>query len=132
MGAWDASSFGNDTANDWAYELDECSDLSLIESTLRRVADAGGEYIETSDGEEAIAAAEVLAWLRGNRAPMSAYTEKIATWVDAHPIAPPSALVELAVAVLSRIQREPSELMELWAGNSEWQSAMAGLEARLT
>ena len=131
MGAWDTSSFGNDTANDWAYGLDDCTDLSLIESALRQVADAGDEYIEASDGEEAIGAAEVLAWLRGNRAPVNAYTEKIASWVNAHPIVPPYALVELAVTVLDRLQREPSELIELWAEDSEWQTAIAALRVRL-
>ena len=131
MGAWDTSSFGNDTANDWAYGLDDCTDLSLIESALYQVTNAGDEYIEASDGEEAIAAAEVLAWLRGNRAPVNAYTEKIAIWVDAHPIVPPSTLVELAITVLDRLQREPSELIELWAGYSEWQTAMADLRVRL-
>ena len=132
MGAWDTSSFGNDTANDWAYGLDDCSDLSLIESTLRKVADAGDEYIEAPDGEEAVAAAEVLAWLRGNRSPVNAYTEKVASWVDEHPISPPIEVVQLAVAVLDRLQREPSELIELWAEDSEWQAAMADLRARLT
>jgi hypothetical protein len=132
MGAWDTSSFGNDTANDWAYGLDDCSDLSLIESTLRKVVDAGDEYIEAPDDEEAIAAAEVLAWLRGNRAPVNAYTEKIASWVNAHPIAPPPPVIELAVTVIDRLQREPSELIELWADDSEWQAALADLRARLT
>ena len=132
MGAWDTSSFGNDTANDWAYGLDDCTDLSLIESALNQVGYAGDEYIEAADGEEAIAAAEILAWLRGNRAPVNAYTEKIASWVDAHPIVPPSALVEFAVGVLDRVQTEPSELMELWGEDSEWQKAMADLIVRLS
>jgi hypothetical protein len=30
MGAWDATSFGNDTANDWAYELEEHGDLTHV------------------------------------------------------------------------------------------------------
>ena len=29
MGAWGHRSFDNDTANDWAYDLKEVSDLSL-------------------------------------------------------------------------------------------------------
>ncbi len=131
MGAWDTSSFGNDTANDWAYGLDDCSDLSLIETTLRKVADAGDDYIEAPDGEEAIAAAEVLAWLRGNRAPVNAYTKKIAYWVDAHPIIPAPSMIELAVAVLDRLQREPSELIELWAEDTGWQADISDLRARL-
>ncbi len=30
MGAWAVDSFGNDTACDWAYGLEEVSDLSLV------------------------------------------------------------------------------------------------------
>ena len=50
MGAWDASSFGNDTANDWAYSLERCSDFSCIEKALWRVLDAGDAY-ETMPAE---------------------------------------------------------------------------------
>jgi septation ring formation regulator EzrA len=132
MGAWDTSSFGNDTANDWAYGLEDCADLSLIESTLQTVAEAGDEYIEATEGEEAIAAAEVLAWLRGQGPPLNAYTEKVASWVEAHPITPPAELVQLALAVLDRLQQEPSELMELWEDDAEWQASVADLRARLS
>lgn len=132
MGAWDATSFGNDTANDWAYELEECEDLSYITTTLQRVLDSGDEFIEAPDAEEAIAAAEVLAWLRGRSTPVNAYTEKIKTWIATHRIQPPPATIELAVTVLDRIQRQPSELLELWEGDPNWIASMANLRARLT
>jgi len=131
MGAWDATSFGNDTANDWAYGLEECDDLSYIEAALQKILEEGEEYIEAPDAEEAVAAAEVVAWLRGKRSPVNAYTEKIAAWVDAHPIQPTPALTGKAQSVLDRIQREPSELLELWEGNPEWSASLAELRARL-
>jgi hypothetical protein len=34
MGAWGELAFDNDSANDWAYGLDEVHDLSLVESAL--------------------------------------------------------------------------------------------------
>ena len=34
MGAWSHEPFGNDDANDWAYELEETEDLSHIEAAL--------------------------------------------------------------------------------------------------
>ncbi len=110
MGAWDATSFGNDTANDWAYELEESDDLSFIDATLQKALDVGDGYLEAPDAEEAVAAAEVVAWLRGRSTPVNAYTEKIAAWVSAHAAAAPAPLAEKAVAALDRIQRQPSEL----------------------
>jgi hypothetical protein len=36
MGAWSRDRFGNDTACDWAYGLEEVSDLSLVRSTMHK------------------------------------------------------------------------------------------------
>jgi hypothetical protein len=131
MGAWDATSFGNDTANDWAYDLEECADLSYIEATLQQVLDAGDDYLDADIATEAIAAAEVLAWLRGRPTPVDAYTEKIADWVSAHPIEPPATIIEKALSVLDRIRSEGSELPELWEDDPEWIAAMDDLRDRL-
>jgi hypothetical protein len=132
MGAWDESSFGNDTANDWAYDLEEVHDLSYIEATLDKVIAAGNDSIDTRSGVEAIAAAEVLAWLRGNPTPVNAYTENIAEWVTAHPIKPSPAIIEKALSVLDRIQTAPSSLLELWDHEPKWSTAMSDLRDRLT
>jgi hypothetical protein len=129
MGAWDATSFGNDTANDWAYDLEECDDLSYIEATLQKVLDTGDDSDAAVQG---IAAAEVLAWLRGRPTPVNAYTEKIAAWVAAHPIQPPPAILHKALSALDRIHRQPSELPELWEGNPDWTASVADLRKRLT
>ena len=132
MGAWDASSFGNDTANDWAYGLEGCDDLSYIDAALQKVLDAGSDYVEAREAEQAIAAAEVLAWLRGRPTPVNAYTEKVAGWVAAHPVQPPPAITQKALAAIERILGESSELPELWEGNPEWVASMADLRTRLT
>ena len=66
MGAWSHEPFGNDTACDWAYELDDATDLSIIESAIDAVLDEELDYIDASDAEEAIAAIEVLAKLLGH------------------------------------------------------------------
>ena len=132
MGAWDATSFGNDAANDWAYDLEKCQGLTLIESTLARVQHLGTEYIDVDAGAEAIAAAEVLAWLNGRPTAINSYTEKIAQWVEANPIRPPAELLQLARTVLTRLRAEPSELAELWDGDKEWLGALDDLNARLS
>lgn len=131
MGAWDASSFGNDTANDWAYSLEESGDGGFIEETLQRVLNSADEYLEAPEAEEAIAAAEVVAWLLGRRGALHAYTEKIAVWVENHPIKPSATLVKAAVAALDRIQGPNSELAELWEGQEEWTRAVNDLRHRL-
>lgn len=131
MGAWDATSFGNDTANDWAYELENVNDLSYIEATLQKILDAGDEYIEGPDAEEAIAAAEVVAWLRGRPTPVNGFTRKIDAWVAANRIQPPAALIQMAISAIDRIQQQPSELIALWDGNAEWAAAMSDLRHRL-
>lgn len=130
--AWDHTSFGNDAANDWAYELEQRDDLSLIEETLQTVIETGDDYLGAREAEEAIAAAEVLAWLRGKRSAATAYTEKIESWVESNPLNPPAALLKRAIRVLKRIEREPSEVMEQWEGKPEWTEWMQQLRARLS
>ena len=132
MGDWDASSFGNDTANEWAYSLERCSDFSCIQKALRRVLDAGDVYLEAAEAEEAVAAAEVIAWLRGWPGKVNSHTEKVATWVNAHPLRPSKALVKSALDALDRVQGAQSELAELWKGDTKWKAAMRNLRKRLS
>ncbi|RYD35262.1 MAG: DUF4259 domain-containing protein [Verrucomicrobiaceae bacterium] len=132
MEAWDAGSFGNDTASDWVYALEECADLSFIEDTLQGILDVGGRYMNALDGAEAVAAAEVVAWLLGRPTPVDSDSQCVAEWVASHPLAPPPALVGKALAVIHRIQGRRSELAELWEKDAEWFTAMADLHARLT
>jgi hypothetical protein len=65
MGAWGARAFDNDDANDWAYELDGVSDLSLVGSAFDDVDAAGSGYLEQPPACNALAACEILARLRG-------------------------------------------------------------------
>ena len=132
MGTWDATSFGNDTANDWAYDLEECNDLSHIENSLQQVLDVGDDHLDSDLATEAVAAAEVVAWLAGKPSPVNAYTEKIATWVAANPIRPSAEIKQMALQALERIQQDQSELLELWEGDPEWTAAMNDLRDRLS
>jgi len=132
MGAWNATSFGNDHANDWAHDLVEgCYDLSYLEATLQKILDSGDECIGTSEGEEGIAAAEVVAWLRGRPTPLDAHTEKIAAWVAARRNEPLAAITQKAVAALDRIERQLSSLPELWEHDSARFAAVQDLRSRL-
>jgi Domain of unknown function (DUF4259) len=46
MGAWGVLAFDNDTANDWAYGLEDVADLSLVESAFDELVDVGDHYVE--------------------------------------------------------------------------------------
>lgn len=134
MGAWDADPFGNDTACDWKYGLDDVGDLSLIEATIKKVNEAGDEYLEAPEAEEAIAAADTIARLKGRFYVKNAYTESVDDWVGKHNLTPSPELVGAAIRAIDRITTPPSELLELW-GESEqfqtWKQHMEDLKARL-
>lgn len=133
MGAWGELAFDNDTANDWAYELADVEDLSLVESTLSALEHLGSEYVEQDLACDVLAACEVLARLKGNNGYKNAYTEKVDDWVAAHPLTPSPALLKRAVEGIDRILGDDSELRELWEDDEadEWLEAMADLRRRL-
>lgn len=135
MGAWSIESFGNDTACDWAYGLEEVSDLSLVRETLQTALDSENELLEAPDAEEAIAAVEVIARLKGNFGKRDSYSEATDNWVKAHPQKPPADLIKLASKALDRILKEPSELLALWQESAEfedWKKSVLDLKKRAT
>jgi hypothetical protein len=134
MGAWNTDPFGNDTACDWIYELAEAKDLSFVESTLQKVHEKGSEYLEAPDAEEAIAAADTLARLKGKFYVNNSYTESLDKWVAKNPRQPSAELLDSAIRALDRILAEPSELLELWQESEEfeaWKKQMEDLKNRL-
>jgi hypothetical protein len=133
MGAWGELAFDNDTASDWAYELAEVEDLSLIESTLSALEGLGSEYVDQDIACDVLAACEVLAKLKGNPDSKNAYPETVDAWVAAHPLTPSPALLKRAVVGIDRILGDESELRGLWedAEADKWLEAMADLRRRL-
>jgi hypothetical protein len=134
MGTWDIDAFGNDTACDWGYSLEDTNDLSLVESTIDRVLATGSDYLEVTDAEEALAAVEVIARLQGNWGIRNAYTEPVDAWVESNQLTPSAELVQKAHAAIARIQTSPSELLELWEESEmvdEWKQSVLDLRARV-
>lgn len=134
MGAWSHESFGNDDACDWAAQLDEYDDLSLVEATLDTVLDAGDDELEAPEASEAIAAAEVVARLQGNPGTADALPEELDAWVERIRLLPSADLATKARRALDRVLAGPSELMELWdeSGESEaWQASVRELKDRI-
>lgn len=134
MGAWSSDPFGNDTAGDWAYSLEEVDDLSLIEETIQKLLDVGDDYLEAPDADEAIAAIDTISRLKGRFYAKNPYTESVDAWVAAHPLSPPPALIAKAERALDRILTEPSEAMELWSESEDfeiWKKHIEDLRIRI-
>jgi hypothetical protein len=134
MGAWGAGTFENDTACDFAAEVAETSDLKKIQAAFDRVLAVGSGYLDAPDAEEALAAADIVARLRGNFGPQTAYTESIDTWVKKRKLAISDDLVARARQSVARVAMPPSELLELWSESdqlSTWKSSIDELIGRL-
>jgi hypothetical protein len=134
MGTWSVDTLGNDDACDWAFGLNKCSDLSLIDATLVKALDEENEYLESPDACEALAAIETIARLQGNWGKRDAYSEPIDSWVEKTKLVPGKALVEKAHQVIARILMDDSELRDLWQESEEfdaWQSSLKSLAARV-
>ena len=134
MGAWGVGTFENDDACDYAAEIANSSNLSKIEATLDQVLKTGDSYLEAPEASEALAAADIVARLKGNFGKRDAYTEIIDAWVSGIKLTPSNDLVEKARRAVDRVLTEPSELLELWSEAEElgaWKSAVNEVLARL-
>ncbi|PLK49479.1 DUF4259 domain-containing protein [Uliginosibacterium sp. TH139] len=133
MGAWSHEPFGNDDANDWAYELEDVRDLSFVERAIDEALNAE-EYLEAPEGSNAVAAVEVLAKLLGKGTQLDSYTEKVYEWVKSVSITPSPELIDKAKRVLVRVAGENSELQELWgeAGPDEWAASIKALQVAIS
>lgn len=132
-GAWDVGPFDNDDALDWAWELEESTDLSVVKAALISVTESS-TYIEAPVASSAIAAAEVVAALKGK--PHTQLPDNVASWVKAHGLDSNEALVELARQAIVRVQDlDDSELAQLWSDSRElqssWKSGLSDLKQRL-
>lgn len=134
MGTWSHEPFGNDTANDWAYELEGQSDFSLVAQAIQNVLDTGADYLDSDLAVEAVAASEVLAKALGRGTQSDAYTEKVDAWIKAMTNAPSPDLLFKAQQALTRILGPDSELRELWEESDDferWSSSVKALQAAL-
>ncbi|WP_222423724.1 DUF4259 domain-containing protein [Lysobacter antibioticus] len=114
MGTWSHEPFGNDTANDWAYGLEESQDFSLVDEALQRVIDTGDEYLDADVAAEAVAAAEVIAKALGRGTQSDVYTEKVDSWLASSAPELEPGLATKAQSALLRVLGQDSELRELW------------------
>ncbi|MGW6414476.1 DUF4259 domain-containing protein [Streptomyces sp. NPDC055055] len=112
MGTWDIGPFDNDTAADFADDLDEAEEEgreSVIRAVLTRAA-RSVNHLETPDGERAVAAAALVVARHPAGEPLRSPFAPAETLpaLDAN-------LVVLAVEALDRVVSDQSEIAELWA-----------------
>lgn len=132
MGAWGSDSFENDDAADWVADFCDAPDQAAIVKTLSAVANLdAGDYLEASDCSVGIAAAEVVAALKG--APNLNLPDGTKTCLSSLKIKAEAGLIALALKTIARIKTN-SELKELWDESEnpeEWYQAVSNLEERL-
>ncbi len=121
MGAWGPGPFDNDMAEDWADMLCADKDLKRLKRTLIFKDD-------TDHDCAAIAAAEVLAALRGH--PMRGLSDELKEWISYQERNTDEHLQELAVSTVELILDE-SELKSLWEGDSRWEKKLKNVLERL-
>lgn len=133
MGTWSHEPFGNDSACDWAYELEGKQDYAIVAQAIN-AALVDDDGLDADVAVEAIAAAEVLAKALGRGTQSDGYTEEVDAWLKAVNMPPPVALVAQARLALDRTLAPGSELRELWEEVDEferWQQSVQALKAAL-
>lgn len=134
MGAWGTEPFANDDALDWLAEL-EAEGLPAAGGAIQAVLDLAPEYLEAPICAAGLAAAEVIAALRGR--PGASLPPGVQAWVSACAAGPGGdpgdELVRNARRAVELIVAD-SELRDLWAESDEaeqWQASVSDLRARL-
>ena len=136
MGAWSHEPFGNDTACDWAYELEESEGYAVIEDAFNQIIEMSTEeYIDADIGCVAHAAAEVLAKSFGRGIEEEDIPEAVEKWLEQNKNKTNPALIPKAIRALKLLTSESSELNELWQESdyyTEWTSNIDELKEILS
>lgn len=128
MGTWGHGTFHNDDAADWLYELEE-GGLDVVDAALQAVTLGG--YLAAPDCCTALAAAEVVAAMRGRGAPD--LPRDLQAWVKERRAPPSAGLVERAQKAVAAVLAD-SELAELWRESGQfaaWEVVVRDLAGRL-
>ncbi|WP_331762794.1 DUF4259 domain-containing protein [Streptomyces anulatus] len=117
MGTWDIGPFDNDTAADFADELDEAEleeREAMIRGVLKRAA-GPADFLGIYDGERAVGAAALVAAQHPDCDPACS------NYGPSEPLPElPADLRMLAVDTLDQVVSNRSELAELWAEAANW------------
>jgi len=132
MGAWGPGSLENDDASDWLGDFCDEPDKESVSNALSTVAEMDADvYPEVPECSVSLAAAEVIAALKG--APAPDMPHEVKECVSKLKVKADPGIISLALRAVERIKTN-SELKELWdksESSDEWYAALGNLEARL-
>jgi hypothetical protein len=92
-----------------------------LEQALDRVLKSETNYLEAPDAEEGLAAADIIARMKGSTGAQTSYTALIDAWVERSKSTPSEDMIEKARRSIIRILAEHSELLELWQDSTEFE-----------
>jgi hypothetical protein len=126
MGAWSYTSFGNDDALDFVYEVEEDGRSAIANAfeVVNHLSD--DDYLEAPDACVALAAAELVAAAGGK--PPADFPEQAAALVPK--VTNASALRTEAASAVTRVLNN-SELRDLWAEAEDFGKWRADVESLL-
>lgn len=131
MGAWGIGNFENDDALDWLGDFaDEPSEQSLRD-VIAAVNEADDDCLESSESSSALAAAEIVAALKGF--PSFDLPENTKQYVGTSNFRPDDKLILDSLKAVTKIKSD-SELKDLWAETSDfsdWNRVVDDLITRL-
>lgn len=138
MGAWGIKNFENDDAQDFAYDVME-EGKSKIKDALLKINKSNHSFIDATESQEALAAAEIIAAAKNN--PAKDLPEDMKDWLNKNDVLTYKKflfrksvnLVQLAEEAIHKIL-ENSELKELWEESGEfeeWKAVQDDIIARL-
>jgi tetratricopeptide (TPR) repeat protein len=132
LGSWDVSSFGNDGASEWLDQLLQAKGADRVFRSLMIAGKLGpNDYLQTTESECAIAAAEIVA--AGAGKPSPTLPPKASQWVQDNNFTAGAEIVDLALRVVERVSKN-SELKEVWDDTDsaeDWYVLIDNLEKRL-
>ncbi len=131
MGAWGINTFENDDASDWLGEFCDEPNEDLLFDAFATVNDIGDDYLESPESSAALAAAEVVAALRGKLS--TNLPDEAQECIKSFKLNPSDELITSAQKAVARVQTN-SELKELWDESDDsmqWQQSVADVAQRL-
>jgi hypothetical protein len=132
MEIWGIGCLDNDVAVNWAFQLIECEDLSIITSTLDLAKNT--EPMNADDACKVLAAIETIAKLKGETGDKTLYSKSVDEWVKNNPMRISQTLINESLQAIETITKPETNLLAKWEmkdGFIDWMNELGVLRDRL-